>query len=164
MKKQISNEQLAMSNGGARQRNSKLLLLIASCSLLITGGGEAGAAKMCAVKLSTTGKSWAVLDHFFIIGDGCGNEKKPINTFFGNVCASKYAVGVWSCGLADQTTQYECNCRIVWPYTTRNMRYCTGRFNDMAVCEERCELCCANAFYAADDNIQWLMPGMESNF
>ncbi|MDR1027517.1 MAG: hypothetical protein LBL46_03820 [Rickettsiales bacterium] len=47
MKNQTSNEQLAMSNRSARQRNSKLLLLIAHCALLITGGGEADAAKLC---------------------------------------------------------------------------------------------------------------------
>ncbi|MDR1027309.1 MAG: hypothetical protein LBL46_02750 [Rickettsiales bacterium] len=52
MKNQISNEQLAMSNGNARKSNNKILLLIAHCALLITGGGEADAAKLCVLDRS----------------------------------------------------------------------------------------------------------------
>ncbi|MDR1026892.1 MAG: hypothetical protein LBL46_00560 [Rickettsiales bacterium] len=82
MKKQISNEQLAMSNGGARQRNSKFLLLIASCSLLIPLAPSAQAAKMCVHSPSYADKDgWAS-------GVGCGGHLTLLST-----CSKIYVSG-----------------------------------------------------------------------
>ncbi|MDR1027063.1 MAG: hypothetical protein LBL46_01465, partial [Rickettsiales bacterium] len=69
MKNQISNEQCAMGNRSARQRNSKLLLLIASCSLLITG--EAGAAKLCNKIAPTWEMIPGSVGQGVAVGEGC---------------------------------------------------------------------------------------------
>ncbi|MDR1026885.1 MAG: hypothetical protein LBL46_00525 [Rickettsiales bacterium] len=64
MKKQISNEQRAMSNGIARKGNNKFLLLIASCALLITGGAQG--AKMCLKSNSCAAGSWTIPSSFSV--------------------------------------------------------------------------------------------------
>ncbi|MDR1027049.1 MAG: hypothetical protein LBL46_01390 [Rickettsiales bacterium] len=123
MKKQISNEQRAMSNGSARQRNSKLLLLIASCSLLITGGGAADAAKLCRVAFQTLENEGATVapDGTYSTGPAGGaftsylNENFPVSGR--GKCAGNEAQLVYDNKVTDATDNAGamCYCKMTAP-------------------------------------------------
>ncbi|MDR1026793.1 MAG: hypothetical protein LBL46_00030 [Rickettsiales bacterium] len=105
MKNQISNEQCAMSNCCARQRNSKFLLLIASCALPIPLAPEAQAAKMCMSNPATGsylggapngGVAATAPTGPFALGEGCAGpitDGRDVSQY----CASRVASGVFAC-------------------------------------------------------------------
>ncbi|MDR1026963.1 MAG: hypothetical protein LBL46_00925 [Rickettsiales bacterium] len=128
MKNKISNEQRAMSNRNARQRNSKLLLFIACCSLLITGGGEAGAAKLCWYN-NTSGNSYAINEDntLWAVGTGCGDrtgwgwDKANIKTGAATgFCTTTAYAGecVVVKSAFEPGTQDMCRCRLTSPGTS----------------------------------------------
>ncbi|MDR1027457.1 MAG: hypothetical protein LBL46_03520 [Rickettsiales bacterium] len=143
MKNQISNEQRAMSNSDARQRNSKLLLLIAHCALLITLAPSAQAAKMCVRGFGAYGKvAKNAADGSFVSGpDCCPGGGGPNGycdttaTYSGTGAPSGFCATPQFAGLATKSDQNivvyrdrvvrdaastgtNCWCKIAWPVET----------------------------------------------